>query len=313
MTIWPARVGILGAAGLVGSGVAAALATSGRCRELHLLDPKADLLRAHAIDIAEAQLATGDATTTLTVVEAESAPAVDLVVVAASAPETPNGDRRDFLTANLHLLRALLPTVTRMAGARGVVLLLSNPVDVLADALYRLSGIPPERIVGYSLNDSLRFRMALGRELGVHPSRIEAWVLGEHGAGQVPVFSRISVDGRPTALAPDARERVRTDVDGWFARWSALRPGRSSGWTTPVGTMRTIAALASGAVHPASVWTGGVAALPPTFVTLPGRLSPNGLSGIETWDFDTGEQHALRHAAVSVHDTTTSALAEAAG
>ena len=85
--------------------------------------------------------------------------------------------------------------------------------SVLADALHRLAGFPPRRIVGYSLNDSLRFRMALGRELGLHPNRIEAWVLGEHGSGQVPPFSRIRVDGRPLELDADARERVRADVE----------------------------------------------------------------------------------------------------
>jgi malate dehydrogenase len=306
---WPASVGILGAAGLVGSGVAAALATSGGCRDLHLVDPKAAVLRAHVIDIAEAQLAAGRSTTKLTITEAESAPEVDLVIVAASAPETPEGDRKHFLTANLRLLRAILPAVQRMAGARGVVLLLSNPVDVLADALTRLAGLPPERIVGYSLNDSLRFRMALGRELGVHPSRIEAWVLGEHGSGQVPLFSRVRLDGRAVELDADSRERVRADVDGWFARWSALHPGRSSGWTTPVGTMTTIAALTSGEVHPASVWTGNVSHLPPTFVTLPARLSLRGLNGVEDWNLDAAEGPALRRAAESVRTATTAALA----
>jgi len=191
---WPARVGILGAAGLIGSGVAAALATGDGCRELHLVDPRTDLLRAHLIDIAEAQVAAGSATTALSIAEADAAPEVDLVIVAASAPETPEGDRKHFLAANLRLLRALVPTVQRMIGERGVVLLLSNPVDVLADALLRLTGLPPHRIIGYSLNDTLRFRMAIGRELGVHAGRVEAWVLGEHGSGQVPLFSCIRLD-----------------------------------------------------------------------------------------------------------------------
>jgi malate/lactate dehydrogenase len=309
---WPGSVAILGAAGLIGSGVAAALATPGACRRLYLVDPRANLLQAHAIDIGEAQLVSGGATTSLVPCAADDVPEVDLTVVAASAPETPNGDRKDFLAANLRLLRQLVPTVRRAAGTRGVVLLLSNPVDVLAEALHRLADLEPERIVGYSLNDSVRFRLAVGRELGVSPDRVDAWVLGEHGTGQVPLFSRIRVDGEPVELAPEARARVRADVDGWFARWSALEPGRSSGWTTAAGTLATIAALGSGQVHPASVWTGGHAGLPATFVTLPAHLSPRGREGVADWPLAQDEQEQLLRAAGSVHALASAALAEEA-
>lgn len=71
-------------------------------------------------------------------------------------------------------------------------MLLSNPVDVLAQALGELSAISKDRIVGYSLNDSIRFRAAIGRELGVAPERIAGLALGEHGDGQVPLFSDVT-------------------------------------------------------------------------------------------------------------------------
>jgi hypothetical protein len=58
-----------------------------------------------------------------------------------------------------------------------------------------------------------------------------------------------------------------------------------------------IGALATGAVHPASVWTGDLPDLPPTLLTLPARFSPHGLIGVEEWNFDVAEQHAIRRAA----------------
>jgi len=73
--------------------------------------------------------------------------------------------------------------------------------------------------------------------------------------------------------------------------------------------MATIAAMGTGAVHPASVWTGALPDLSPTFLTLPAQLSPRGLCGVEDWNLDVAERAALRRAAVSVHDTTNSALA----
>lgn len=307
---WPARVVVLGGAGLVGSGLAHLLAVTGRCADVVLVDRRRDVARAHVIDIGEAQLVAGDATTTVREMGAAEAPAADLVVIAASLPEVPDGDRRDFLAGNLDQLRSLAPTVIRLAGEHGVVLVLSNPVDVLTEALRRLTGLAPHRMLGYSLNDSLRFRMAVARELGVHPLRVEGWVLGEHGTGQVPLFSRVRLDDAPLVLEPDARHRVRADADGWFARWSRLRPGRSSGWTTPAGTMRMVEAMASSGVLPASVWTGDVDHLPDCYLTLPARLGPHGVVTTEQWALDPVEADGLRAAATSVASAADAALGE---
>lgn len=299
---WPRSVAVLGAAGLVGSGIVDQLALSGICDAVHLLDVRQELCRAHAIDIAEAQVLTGCTRTTLHVAGSPTeVGAVDLVVLAASRPETPEGDRRDFLAGNLELLRGLAGDVRRLAADRGLVLLLTNPVDILAVALQRLTGLDPARIAGYTLNDSVRFRAALGRELRVDPARVEGVVLGEHGSGQVPVFSRVRLDGAPVRLDAAARERVRADLEGWFARWSALRPGRSSGWLTPRGVLAMVRAVAAGQVLPASVWTGDRPDLPDTFITLPARLTPAGLTGTDPWPLDEEEATALHQAAASVH------------
>lgn len=307
---WPRSVAIVGAAGLIGAGVAHQLALSGLSRDIYLLDVHANLVRAHAIDMAEAQLVAGQTAAALhPVTAAADVPAVDLVIVAASAPETPEGDRRHFLANNLALLRTLAPEITRMAGTTGCVLLLSNPVDILCGILQRLTALAPQRIIGYSLNDSIRLRMALGRELGVMPDRLDAVVLGEHGAGQVPIFSRLTLDGQPLTLSPEAEARVRADADGWFARWSALKPGRSSGWTTPLGTLANIRAMVQGEVFPCSVSTFDQPGLNDAFITLPARLGPEGRRAIERWTLDEREQQGLRRAADAVASAIESALA----
>ncbi|MGH8868314.1 MAG: lactate/malate family dehydrogenase [Actinomycetes bacterium] len=311
---WPRHAVVLGAAGLVGSGVAEQLVVTATCESVELVDPRRNVARSHVVDLAEAQVLAGDATTTVTEVAADDARPADLVVVAASLPETPDGDRRDFLAGNLALLQALAPTVSRLAGSDGVVLVLSNPVDVLTEALRRLNGLDPTRLLGYSLNDSVRFRAALGRELGVHPGRVGGVVLGEHGAGQVPLFSRVTLDDQPVTLDPEAQRRVRADVDGWFERWSRLRPGRSSGWTTPVGTRRMVEAMATGEVLPACVWTGGhpdLDDLDDCYLTLPARLGPSGLAGTELWALTPQETDGLRRAAASVAAAADEALDQA--
>jgi len=269
---WPASVAVIGAAGLIGSGVVERLAMEAITDTVYMTDLRDNVLHAHAIDIAEAQILGGNTRTRLVVGPPADGSPVDLVIVAASAPETPDGDRRDFLRANLKLMRVLLPDIESLAGEHGTVMLLSNPVDVLAEALRQLSGISPDRIVGYSLNDSIRFRAAVGRELGVSPERIAGLVLGEHGDGQVPLFSGLTLDGKPLNIDSDQRARITTDITGWFSRWSALKPGRSSGWTTPLGVAQVVKAMAAGEMHPATIWTGSVESLPDSFISLPTRF-----------------------------------------
>lgn len=276
-TTWPASVAVIGAAGLIGSGVVERLAVEAITDTVYMTDLRDNVLHAHAIDITEAQILAGNTRTRLVVGPPPGGSPVDLVIVAASAPETPDGDRRDFLRANLKLMQLLLPDIESLAGEHGTVMLLSNPVDVLAEALRLLSEISPDRIVGYSLNDSIRFRAAVSRELGVSPERVAGFVLGEHGYGQVPLFSALTLDGKPQNLASDQRARITADITGWFSRWSALKPGRSSGWTTPLGVVQVVKAMATGETHPATVWTGGVESLPDSFISLPTRFEHGGM------------------------------------
>lgn len=253
----PRRVAILGASGLTGAGLAHQLSLSDQVDEILMLDLKTNVLQAHAIDMREAQIVAGRARAALTVVslgEAADQNPVDLVVFAASLPETPDGSREAFLEGNLGVLRAVQPAISALAGERGLVMILTNPADVLATCLAQMSDIAPARIFGYCLNDSVRFTAAIARELHIAPTRIDALVVGEHGDGQVPVWSGIRLDGASLVLTDEQRSRIDDDVRGWFRRWSELRPGRSSGWTTPLGSARTIAGLAADEPMPVAVW-----------------------------------------------------------
>ncbi|MFP3397789.1 lactate/malate family dehydrogenase [Brevibacterium sp. H602] len=276
---WPRTVTVIGAAGLIGAGVVEGLALSDAADTICLTDLRENVLQAHAIDISEAQILAGTDRARLAVGEETAPDEVDLVIVAASAPETPDGDRRDFLRDNLQLLRKITPSIERLAGAEGIVMLLSNPVDILCEALRRTSSVTPDRIVGYSVNDSIRLRAAIGRVLGVSGARVGGLVLGEHGDGQVPLWDNITVDGAPYELDAEQRRLVQEDILGWFARWSALKPGRSSGWTTPRGVVADIGSMSAGTPHPACVWTGGIESVADSFITLPtvmehGRIRP---------------------------------------
>ncbi len=119
----------------------------------------------------------------------------------------------------------------------------TNPVDVFTYVLAELAGGAPSRFVGYSYNDTLRFRWALARTLGVAMADVDALVLGEHGDMQVPLFELVSVKGEPAGLTEQQRREVETATRTWFSTYQGLNAGRTSGWTSAMGIARLVAAM----------------------------------------------------------------------
>lgn len=273
----PARITVLGAAGVVGSSVAARLAAEGVGRHLYLQDLRSNLAEAHRVDIEDAQTHAGADAPQLHTGLSPSGTA-DLVVVAASHPESPAADRRDYLRANAALLQELIPTIRDQLAPHGAVLLLTNPVDILADWLVRAHGFEPHRLIGFSLNDSARFRRAVAAEFGVAVSGVEATVVGEHGLGQFPLFSSVRIDGQGVRWDEGARQRVEDQVQGWFGRYLSLEAGRSSGWATGSGVVSLFRALSRGDEAVTTACTHDVAGLPATYVTLPVTWRAEGFS-----------------------------------
>ena len=275
MTSWPQCISIIGAAGTVGSSIAAQLARQGIGQEIYLQDVRDNLLEAHRIDISDGQTVLGIDRPRLITGQARAGTA-EVVIVAASLPENPEGDRREFLEANAGLLRSLGPSIRSQLSPSGVVLLMTNPVDILADWICRTQSVPAERLIGYALNDTARFRYALAQEFDVEPSRIEAMVLGEHGTGQVPIFSAVRIDGEPVTWTQEAKKRIEDHIAQWFSRYLALRAGRSSGWASGFGVAKLLDDLSQGRSLITTVATHGVKTLPDTFMSLPAAWGGTG-------------------------------------
>lgn len=265
---WPREISIIGAAGMVGSSVAAQLVLAGVGQNIYLQDQKHNVLESHWIDLNDTQALLAQDVPKLHLGEPPSGE-VDLVIVAASMAEVPDGDRRAFLAGNTQILSSLADQLQEQAGKNGTIMLLSNPVDVLADWFCAEFSFDEHRLIGYALNDTARFQLALAHELEVPVSQVEAVVYGEHGRGQVPILSSVRVHGQPRALTAAGRERVLADVEGWFARWSSLRSGRSSGWATGAGVVRLIQQLAAGERVVTTASTADIPDLERTFMALP--------------------------------------------
>jgi L-lactate dehydrogenase len=138
----------------------------------------------------------------------------DIIVVAASVPSDGKMTARLQLgEGNVALFRELIPMLAAN-NPEALLLVLSNPVDVMTYAASRLSGFPPQRVLGVgTLVDSARFRAALSQQAHIHPDDLRAYVLGEHGPHQFPVLGVAQAGGELIGDTP-AHRRLFEEVVG---------------------------------------------------------------------------------------------------
>jgi len=282
---------IAGAGGGVGASVAFNLLISPLRCDIVMVDARPAMVRSHVWDLE--QVLEQGATGTVREGGEDDVTAADVLVVTAAMPLTVNTSRMVYLEANATLLRPLLDRLP--SGWPGTVILVTNPVDPLCTWAARRTGLGRTRLLGYTLNDSLRLRTGVGRVLGVAPGRVDAWAIGEHGDLAVPLWDRVTLDGARVTLDESGRARVREFVEGWYVRHVALDSGRSSTWTSGLGIARMVAAVADPAgerLWPASVVLRGEYGLDGVSLSVPVRLGA-GARQIEQWPVSDGEREGL--------------------
>lgn len=191
------NVGIIGGAGTLGSSIGFYLATKNIIKEIVLLDIKENILRAHVMDMEQAISALNS--TIISAGDWDTLRDCRIVVMAASVPERNARSRLEYLADNLNILRNVASQLARYCP-QAIVINATNPVDVFNTMLHAFTGMPARQFVGFSRNDSLRLRWAIGRVLAVPVTEVQAMVIGEHGKAQVPLFSRITVQGEAIEL-----------------------------------------------------------------------------------------------------------------
>ena len=121
----------------------------------------------------------------------------DIVVITAGFPRRPGMSREDLLDKNIQILKAIIPNIQKYAP-NSIVIVVTNPVDTMTYAAYKLLGFPAHRVMGMAgILDSARFRTFISYKLGVSPKDVHAYVVGGHGDEMVPIISRSNVKGIP--------------------------------------------------------------------------------------------------------------------
>ncbi|KEQ81825.1 L-lactate dehydrogenase [Aureobasidium pullulans EXF-150] len=208
------RIAILGS-GEVGSTIAYSLILNPVAGEILLVDPKEDVRDAQVQDLSDATFH-GNTSTQVRAGTHKEAGQCDIVVITAGAAQKKGESRTDLVGRNLKILGSAIEDMKPFRDDT-IILLVSNPVDILTYFAQKFSGLPKNQVFGSgTFLDSARLRGILAEKCGVAASSIDAYVLGEHGDSQMVAWSHASVGGVPLELAlPDTsidKEAIAEDT-----------------------------------------------------------------------------------------------------
>lgn len=190
-----ARKVVIVGAGAVGSSFAYALAQRGIADEIALSDINRDYAEGQVLDLAHGlpfypniQIKVGSA---------EDYAEANVIVITAGAKQAPGESRLNLLQKNARMIENIMDEITAQ-NSKAVVIIASNPVDILTQVAIKHSGWPKTRIIGSgTVLDSSRFRYLLSKHCDVDVSNVHAYILGEHGDSEFPAWSMTHVGGIP--------------------------------------------------------------------------------------------------------------------
>lgn len=206
------KVAIVGAGGRVGCCAAYALQLGGIVSEIILSDIAEDLVNGEALDLLHGSSLSHDQRISSGDMDAVSQ--ADVIIVTAGARRKPDESRLDLINRNVSLFSSIMRDL-KQAGPRddAILVVVSNPVDVLTYLAIGLLDLPAHRVIGLgTLLDTARFCSLLADAIKAAPTQVKAMILGEHGDSMVPVWSSASYNGFPLGKHPDLSEPVKARI-----------------------------------------------------------------------------------------------------
>jgi L-lactate dehydrogenase len=189
------KVSIIGGGGLVGSCAAYALQCGGIVREIALLDVNANLAAGHALDLMHGSPSIADQI--LSSGGYEHIPDSDVICITAGLRRKPEESRLDLINRNTDLFSSILVEIQKVGVKKtAVVVVVSNPVDILTSLAASKLGLPVSQVLGLGTQlDTIRFCSLISDALKSSPTQTRALILGEHGDSMVPIWSSATIGG----------------------------------------------------------------------------------------------------------------------
>ncbi|SFG99346.1 malate dehydrogenase [Halopelagius inordinatus] len=295
------KVSVVGAAGTVGAAAGYNIALRDIADELVFVDipDKEDETVGQAADTNHG--VAYDSNTEVYQGGYEDTAGSDVVVITAGIPRSPGQSRTDLAGDNAPIMEDIGASLAEH-NDDFVSITTSNPVDLLNRHLYEAGDRDRQKVIGFGGRlDSARFRYVLGQRFDVPVKNVEATILGEHGDAQVPVFSKVRVDGRDPSF-DDERDEILEDLQE--SAMDVIERKGATQWGPATGVAHMVEAVLrdTGAVLPGSIKLDGEFGYEDTAFGVPVKLGSDGVEEVVEWDLDDYEQGLMDDAAEKLRD-----------
>lgn len=300
------KITVVGA-GNVGATAALRIAEKGLASEVVMLDVVEGLAQGKALDLLESAPVERFDTALVGGTSYDAAEGSDIVVMTAGLARKPGMSRDDLLLNNARIVRE---TIRDLAGGSpdAILIMVTNPLDVMAYVALKASGFPPHRVMGMAgVLDAARFRWFVAETLHVSVEDVTAFVLGGHGDSMVPLPRYCSVAGIPLGELMDAdtiQRIVERTREGGAEIVALLKTG--SAFYAPSSS---VVAMVESIVRdrkrilPCAAWLEGQYGLRDVFVGVPVKLGATGIEQIIEIDLAPAEHQALAESAERVRES----------
>jgi malate dehydrogenase len=296
------KVSIIGAAGTVGAAAGYNLALRDVVDELVFVDipDQRETTVGQAADTNHG--IAYDSNTVVRQGEYEDTAGSDVVVITAGIPRQPGQTRIDLAGDNAPIMEDIGSSLDEHNDDY-VSITTSNPVDLLNRHLYEAGDRPREQVIGFGGRlDSARFRYVLSERFEVPVRNVEATILGEHGDAQVPVFSKVRVDGTDPEFSEEEREGILGDLQE--SAMDVIERKGATQWGPATGVAHMVEAVLrdTGEVLPGSVKLEGEFGYQDTAFGVPVKLGSNGVEEVVEWGLDDYEAELMDEAAEKLRE-----------
>ncbi|KAB1187148.1 MULTISPECIES: malate dehydrogenase [Haloferax] len=296
------KVSVIGAAGTVGAAAGYNLALRDVCDELVFVDiPKMeDKTVGQAADTNHG--IAYDSNTVVTQGGYEDTAGSDVVVITAGIPRQPGQTRIDLAGDNAPIMDDIGSSLAEY-NDDFVSITTSNPVDLLNRHLYETGDRDRHKVIGFGGRlDSARFRYVLSQRFDAPVKNVDATILGEHGDAQVPVFSKVRVNGNDPAFSADEKDEILGDLKE--SAMDVIERKGATQWGPATGVAHMVEAVLhdTGEVLPGSLVLDGEYGYEDTAFGVPVKLGSNGIEEVVEWDLDDYEAELMDDAAEKLRD-----------
>ncbi len=307
------KIAVVGV-GTVGATIAFALMISGLASEIVLIDMNEDKAEGEAMDLIQGSPFVRPVT--IRSGKYADCAGAQIVVIAAGVAQRPGETRLDLVKKNVEIFRQMVPEIAA-AAPDAVLLVVSNPVDILTYATNKLSGFPARQVLGSgTVLDTARLRTLIGQHLRIDPRSVHASVIGEHGDSEVVVWSRASAAGM--VLADFCRQRglpcgsnIQAEITQQVSRaaYEIINRKGATYYAIGLGVRQIVEAILrdQDTVFTVSTRLHGQFGIEDVCFSLPCVVDRSGVDAVLEPSLDDDELAALRRSAAVLYETTRAA------